>query len=102
MHLQHAGIQFLGHPLQISNQAAELCYCPGDVKYSGYLCWHALQLVWPLLREVIQLTLGLELVFHISLQPVGPTGYLKLQKREPLRFTCQTALSWPFSLSASE
>ena len=87
MHLQQAGIQFLSHPLQFSDQAAELNHCPGDARDSGHLCWHVLQLAWPLLREGIQLSPGLVLTLQFSLQPVGPTVCLKLQKRGSLRFS---------------
>lgn len=86
VHLQQAGIQFLSHPLQFSDQAAELNHCPGDARDSGHLCWHVLQLAWPLLREGIQLSPGSVLTLQFSLQPVGPTVCLKLQKRGSLRF----------------
>ena len=87
MYLQRVGVQFLSCPLQISDHVVELSYCPGDVKNFGHLCWHVLQLVWPLLREGLQLSPGLVLALQLSLQPVDPTVYLKLQKRDSLRFS---------------
>lgn len=86
MHLQHVDIQFLGHCLQISYQVAEICYCPGDAKKSGHLCRHVLQVAWPLPGEGIQLSL------QPSLQPVGPTVCLKLQKGDALRVTVRWLL----------
>lgn len=66
VHLQCAGAQVLGRPLQIRNQAAELRDCP------AHLCWHVLQTVRPLLRRSTQLSLGMALALQSASGLWGP------------------------------